>query len=60
MTGMKSNKEKSYLGILLIAALIILFLFRKSKPNNLKSRINHLTEQVNTLKAKLDKLSQVI
>lgn len=60
MTVMKSNKEKSYLGILLIVALIILFLFRKSKLNGLKSRIDQLTEQVNTLKAKRDKLSQVI
>ena len=60
MTDVKSNKGKSYLGILLISALIILFLFRKSKQDGLKLRIDRLTEQVNTLKAKLDKLSKFI
>ena len=60
MSGMKSIKGRSYLGILLIAALIILFLFRKSKLDSLKYSIDRLTEEVNTLKAKLDKLSQVI
>jgi polyhydroxyalkanoate synthesis regulator phasin len=60
MSVIKSNKGKSYLGILLVSALIILFLFRKSKGDGFKSRIDRLTEQVNILKAKLNRLSKVI
>ena len=58
MLGVKLIKRKSYLWILVIAAIIIVFLFHKSKIDELKCSIDELKEQVNALKAKLDKLSQ--
>ena len=59
MEGLKSNREKSWFGISVIVVLIIFFFLRKSKQESLRCRIDQLTEQVNMLKAKLDKLSRV-